>query len=232
MLGKIAVTVAVTLLGLMVFPKLRPIPLFFYFGFGIWVEKTFPSLFRHAFPRSTAEALDRPEQLFGLLLASGAVPSSARLQSVVSLAEAELTDEPDKNETSGGLRVTYTLADGGEKTLPLFLKFQCGRGLKLWLQAIRAALEPGISREIQFYRLLAGQVPMRVAKPYISEAAYWCNRASASPLPQLTAMRPRGLRRVLKPLRLLPLRAQACAWPSSTSGLRSPKRERPAWSVR
>ena len=64
-----------------------------------------------------------------------------RRQSLQPLAEAELTDEPDKNETSGGLRLRYTTAEGVEvgqrrveRTLPLFLKFQCGRGLKLWLQ--------------------------------------------------------------------------------------------------
>ena len=27
-----------------------------------------------------------------------------------------------------------------------------------------------------FYRRLAGEVPMRVAKPYVAEAAHWCNR--------------------------------------------------------
>jgi hypothetical protein len=40
--------------------------------------------------------------------------------------------------------VTYS-AGGETRTLPVFLKYQCGRGLKLWLQAIRAALEPGVA---------------------------------------------------------------------------------------
>lgn len=106
-------------------------------------------------------------------------------QSVQPLVEAELTDEPDKNETSGGVRVRYTTGVGSsgevgpgraERTLPLFLKFQCGRGLRLWLQAVRSALEPGISREVQFYRRLAREVPVRVATPYVAEAAHWCNR--------------------------------------------------------
>ena len=58
---------------------LRPIPLFFAFALGISVEKAVPFMFPLLFPRSTAEALARPRQLFGLLVASGALPADAEL---------------------------------------------------------------------------------------------------------------------------------------------------------
>ena len=90
----------------------------------------------------------------------------------------KLTAEPAKNATSCGLRLVYEDPDSGQtsQSLDVFVKFQCGRGLFLWVQAIRSALEPGVSREVLFYQRLAHRVPMPVAQPYYASVVHWCNR--------------------------------------------------------
>jgi hypothetical protein len=110
----------------------------------------------------------------------------------------QLVAEPAKNATSCGLRLRYTDQHGedvggqqpgastrgageakgqvAERTVALFVKFQCGRGLLLWLQALRSVMELGVAREVLFYQLLARRVPMRVARPLFAGAVHWCNR--------------------------------------------------------
>eukprot|EP01052_Picozoa_sp_SAG31_P049513 SAG31_NODE_10881_length_1088_cov_0.993933_2_plen_145_part_00 len=120
------------MLCLLLLTPLRSIPLFFAFALGISIERAVPFLFALRFPRSTFEALQRPQQMFNLLLESAALPHDARLVSLQHLSEAQLVDEPAKNETSGGLRISFTTAEDGHeqiRTLPFFLKFQCGEPL-------------------------------------------------------------------------------------------------------
>ena len=44
----------------------------------------------------------------------------------------------------------------------MFVKSQSGTGMPLWLQALRAAAEPGIAREVDFYNILSSAVPLVV----------------------------------------------------------------------
>ena len=103
------------------------------------------------------------------------LPSGSRLVEVQPMGK--LVAEPAKNATSCGLRLIFDAkGEGAQSSLDVFVKFQCGCGLLLWVQAIREALDPGVSREVLFYQRLAHRVPMRVAQPYYAAAAHWCNR--------------------------------------------------------
>lgn len=80
--------------------------------------------------------------------------------------------EPDKNATSLAIEIEYSSSDAsgstGEviKTKKVFVKFQTGKGMPIWLQALRAAAEPGVVREVDFYNKLSKSVPIHTPEVY------------------------------------------------------------------
>lgn len=147
---------------------------------AIPLEARFARWWPLRFPRSIDELERDPSRLLSLLtqpspglvealpLPRGAVLSSVR-------RPALLANEPDKNRTTAVLELTFT-TPAGDHVVPIVAKFQSGRGMPLYMQAIRAAVEPGFSREIAFYRQLAPVVPVRVAKPLFADAVPAINR--------------------------------------------------------
>ena len=132
-----------------------------------------------SFPRSQAEIASNPSKLFELLKTKrGSSNSSAVDASDVFLSASPLADiesEPDKKATAGSWALTYSHSrDGDERgeketrTINVFVKFQCGRHLPLWLQCARAALEPGVVREVDFYNTLADAVPILTPKVFFA----------------------------------------------------------------
>jgi hypothetical protein len=158
----------------------------FYYA-TISLEALLEPYFTLRFPRNHQELLLDPQKLFevlksrgkspgaggGYFKASPLLPVDSEFESMESTFVP--THEPDKNRTSGGYRLFYR-TDGKTVSLDFFMKFQCGRGLPLWLQAIRAAVEPNISREIKFYQELAGQVRLRSPQPYYADSIHPFNR--------------------------------------------------------
>ncbi|MEM7158186.1 MAG: phosphotransferase [Myxococcota bacterium] len=139
------------------------------FATSIATEARLTSLFKLPFPRDVDEILHAPERFFSLLQEAGALPARAEL---LGIQQGEgLHNEPDKQRTSGILEVRWSDGplDARAPSTParsqrLFVKFQNGRGLPLWLQAMRATVEWGIAREVDFYRRLAPTAPLRVPK--------------------------------------------------------------------
>lgn len=178
-------------------PKLRAAPLFVFFMIVLPLEDALSKrgwCCGLKFPRSPAELRDSPRKFFALVRDNQTLlpGSENRLPDGCRLADACVLDgqstEPDKNAVSIGLRMRYYIsAEAEEDLLPgaaalsaqhidVFVKFQCGRGLQLWIQALRSAMAPGLAREVEFYNRLANCVPQRVARPYYAGAAHWCNR--------------------------------------------------------
>jgi hypothetical protein len=161
------------------------------FLIAIWLEKLGERWFLIRFPRNHNEILKNPQRFFELLknyaqqksvdfssakitaLSSFGFPPDSQLLEIHSLAK--IANEPDKNQFAGSFEIGYQT---GETThsLPIFVKFQCGRGLPLLLQAIRASVELGIAREIDFYRYLAGQIDLRTPQPYYADSIPLFNR--------------------------------------------------------
>lgn len=146
-------------------------------------------------PRSPSEIFADPRAFFELVRdnqlpwgdATSALPPGSSLRAFSQL-EGQKT-EPAKNAVNTSLQLCYNAlaaqrsskeskeARAGAGVLDVFVKFQCGRELKLYLQAFRAAVAPEAShREVQFYRHLAHRVPQRVARPYFADEVQWCNR--------------------------------------------------------
>lgn len=131
------------------------------------------------FPRSIAELEEDPHRLVDLLtrpsrglLAPLTLPAGA----AVSVRRVGgLLHEPDKDRTVAILELVWQ-GDAGEQVIRVVAKFQSGRGMPLYVQAIRAVLESGFSREIAFYRHLASAVPVRVARPLFADAVTTVNR--------------------------------------------------------
>lgn len=138
---------------------------------GIAAHYMLSAFTRLLFPRNEAELMADPTSFFRLLQAQNALPAEAIFVGIRSLGKLEA--EPDKNSTSCAVALTWERggegkdADEKEET-PMFVKFQCGRGLPLWMQAARGVLEPGVAREVEFYRQLSAQMPVRVAKPFFA----------------------------------------------------------------
>ena len=141
---------------------------------------------RLRFPRSPSEIFADPGGFFELVRdqqlpwgdAAPLLPPGAVLRSINQL-EGQTT-EPAKNAVNTGLRLRYHHPSGvasEPREVDVFVKFQCGRELKLYLQALRSAAAPEAAhREVRFYQRLAHRVPQRVARPYFADAARWCNR--------------------------------------------------------
>ncbi len=125
------------------------------------------------FPRDVFEIRSAPERLFTLLQAAGACPRDAELVDV--RRRGALENEPDKERTAAALDVVMRRGEV-TSTLPVFVKFQSGRGLPLLLQAVRAAVEPKVAREVDFYRRLADSVPLRTPRVYFADARHAFNR--------------------------------------------------------
>ena len=178
-----------------VVPALRWLVLFLFFAAGIFLEEQLSRRGccpRLRFPRSPAEIRRDGSRFFTLLRdrplheAAPLLPAGSRLADACELDELKF--EPAKNATSCGLRLRYHAsaqqeeeAQPGAATLTarhadVFVKWQCGRGQPLWLQALRLATAPGVAREVLFYQRLAHRVPQRVARPFYADAAHWCNR--------------------------------------------------------
>ena len=193
----VAVVLVAMLAAISAVPRLRAIPLFFVFMVLLPVEEALSKrgwCWRLKFPRSPAELRTAPRRFFVELRdnqlpfrgSENPLPAGCRLSDACIL-DAQST-EPAKNTVSVGLRLRYHFsAEDEEELLPgagtlsaqhldVYVKFQCGRGLKLWVQALRSAMNPGLVREVDFYRKLACHVPLRVARPYYADAVHWCNR--------------------------------------------------------
>ena len=84
--------------------------------------------------------------------------------------------EPDKHRTTGVVEMRFRTAGGADHATRVVVKLQSGRGMPLYIQAIRAVLERRFSREIAFYRQLAPVVPVRVARPLFADAVTFVNR--------------------------------------------------------
>jgi hypothetical protein len=132
------------------------------------------------FPRSPADLERDPERLFNLLttparglLAPVADRSHARLAG--QTRAARLTNEPDKNRMTAGFDLTVD-EPSGPRTIRVLTKFQSGRGMPLYMQAIRAVAERRFAREIEFYRRLAPVVPVAVPTPLFADAVTLLNR--------------------------------------------------------
>lgn len=50
----------------------------------------------------------------------------------------------------------------------MFVKSQSGTGMPLWLQALRAAAEPGVAREVDFYNRISQKVPLAVPRVFVA----------------------------------------------------------------
>ncbi len=132
------------------------------------------------FPRSIGELESDPARLLDLLtkpsrglLAPLGVPPATAFAGVRRRGGPE--NEPDKNRTTGVLELLFR--DGEtEHATRVVVKLQSGRGMPLYMQAIRAVIEHRFSREIEFYRQLAPVVPVRVARPLFADAVTAINR--------------------------------------------------------
>lgn len=132
------------------------------------------------FPRGPADFEREPRRLFDLLtipshglLAPIADRSRARL---VAQARADrLVNEPDKNSVTAGFDLTIENG-GAHRTVRVLTKFQSGRGMPLYMQAIRAVVEYRFAREIEFYRRLAPLVPVAVPRPRFADSVSVLNR--------------------------------------------------------
>lgn len=150
---------------------------------------------RLRFPRSPREIFADKQAFFELVRdnqlpwgdASPVLDPGSTLRTISQL-EGQTT-EPAKNVVNTSLRLCFDnsvakrhggalgQASAGAGSVDVFVKFQCGRELKLYLQAFRTAVAPDAShREVQFYRRLAHRVPQRVARPYFADEVRWCNR--------------------------------------------------------
>jgi hypothetical protein len=143
---------------------------------SIWLEARLalrvPS-FRLRFPRDLREIESAPERLFSFVREAAGLPEGATLVEV--RRRSGMVNEPDKDRTAAGFDVLVRHGDR-TTTLPVFVKFQSGRGMPLLLQAVRAAVEPGVAREVDFYQRLAATVPVRTARAYVADAIPAINR--------------------------------------------------------
>ena len=146
---------------------------------AIAAEKRLARWWPLPFPRSIDEIESDPSRLFALLttpsrgaIAPLSVPPGAVFAGVARRGGPE--QEPDKYRTTGVLDLLFH----GERqsVIRVVIKLQSGRGMPLYMQAIRAVIEQAFSREIEFYRRLAPVVPVRVARPLFAEAVTLVNR--------------------------------------------------------
>jgi len=147
---------------------------------AITAERRLARIWPLPFPRSLDEIDAEPERLLDLLtrpsrgLLAASIPAGAAGAGLVRRDGPDL--DPGKRSTTGMIDMRYHAADEAGHAVRVVVKLQSGRGMPLHIQAIRAALEPGIAREIEFYRRLAPIVPVRVARPLFADAVTFVNR--------------------------------------------------------
>lgn len=124
-------------------------------------------------PRNLKEVLDNPKRFERLLKKNGVLGKRENVASIETLAK--ILSEPAKQATAGSIRVVINELDGKTRELKLFCKFQSGRGMPRWLQALRAAAEPGICREVDFYSQIRASVPIKTPKPILAVKVYMLN---------------------------------------------------------
>ena len=142
-------------------------------------ERRFSRWWPLPFPRGTAD-LERDPQALSALLTT---PSNGLLESPVAGGAMLVTqrrlgmlaNEPDKERTTASWELTFR-AGGRDETIRVISKFQSGRGIPLYMQAMRAVIERQFHREVAFYRTLAPEVPVRVARPWFADANTSVNR--------------------------------------------------------
>ena len=149
-------------------------------GAAIAVEQRLAPIWPLPFPRSLDEIDAEPARLLDLLLrpsrgliATPAIPPGAVFAGLGRRGGPD--HEPDKHRTTGMIEMRFRTSDGVEHATCVVVKLQSGRGMPLYMQAIRAVLER-FSREIEFYRQLAPIVPVRVARPLFADAVTFVNR--------------------------------------------------------
>ena len=132
------------------------------------------------FPRAPVDFERDSQRLFDLLttpsrglLAPVADRTRARL--IAQTRAERLTNEPDKNRMTAGFDLEIEEPEG-RRTVRVLCKFQSGRGMPLYMQAIRAVVEHQFAREIDFYRRLAPVVPVAVPRPRFADAVTVLNR--------------------------------------------------------
>jgi hypothetical protein len=147
---------------------------------AIAAEERLQSWWPLRFPRSIDELENDPARLLDLLttpsrglLAPVTIPPGAAFAGVRRRGGPE--NEPDKDRTTGVLELVFR-AGQSEQVVRVVVKLQSGRGMPLYMQAIRAVVEHRFSREIEFYRQLAPVVPVRVARPLFADAVTAINR--------------------------------------------------------
>lgn len=132
------------------------------------------------FPRSPEDIERDPRRLFDLLTRPSRgllapVADRSRVRLVSQTRAHRLTTEPDKNRMTAGFDLV--LEEGGvERIVRVLAKFQSGRGMPLYMQAIRAVAEYRFSREIAFYRRVAPVVPVAVPRPLFADSITLLNR--------------------------------------------------------
>ncbi|KAH9249471.1 hypothetical protein BASA81_012833 [Batrachochytrium salamandrivorans] len=107
------------------------------------------------------------DRLDGILKAHGVITEHEQVIKVVKLQP--ITSEPDKQLTAGSIRVfvqppTTTTTAGEVRELALFCKFQTGRGMPLFLQAVRWAAEYDVAREVDFYNKIQPKLDPKQVK--------------------------------------------------------------------
>ena len=63
------------------------------------------------------------------------------------------------------LATRFRAANDSIEVLKVFTKFQTGRGMPVWLQALRQAAEPSVCREVDFYSIVQPQLEQCIVTP-------------------------------------------------------------------
>ena len=132
------------------------------------------------FPRSQAEIIADPERFLSLLQKTDAIKATGQVHLISISKLGAIASEPAKNATAGSFRIIYASGSksGAKKSVDVFVKFQCGRHQPLWIQCARAALEPNVAREVDFYNNLSKVVPVRTPKCYYAGKRTMINRVA------------------------------------------------------
>ena len=118
-------------------------------------------------PRNINEIIQNKERFEKILKSQGVIGKNERIVCFRNLAE--IKSEPAKQATSSAIHLEIDKGVSNQTyDIDMFCKFQTGRGMPFWLQAIRAAAEPGVCREVDFYNHLSESVPVRTIKPLLA----------------------------------------------------------------
>jgi hypothetical protein len=124
-------------------------------------------------PRDLDEVIASPLRLERILKSHSQLSSTERIVKITKLQA--ITSEPAKQLTAGSIRVSIGNTQNEQRELDLFCKFQTGRHMPTWLQAMRIAAEPGVYREVDFYSQVQLSVPVQTIKPVFALKSVWFN---------------------------------------------------------